>query len=185
MTKITRYINTDSTDYTIVHYTFDMYTKANCLLKYYSPNKDIFEANEIVSGIYLGNINSAYDFDKLKSLGITHVISVIEGFIPPYPDDFNYLVINALDTQNTNLFDSFETSNDFIDDAIMDNSKILIHCQAGRSRSVSILAAYMIKNFGMDVDMTLSLIKNKRSIIEPNQYFVTQLKRYYNEMFNP
>ena len=49
MAKITRYINTDSTDYTIVHYTFDVYTKANCLLKYYSPNKDIFEANEIVS----------------------------------------------------------------------------------------------------------------------------------------
>jgi len=67
----------------------------------------------------------------------------------------------------------------------MDNSKILIHCQAGRSRSVTILAAYMIKNFSFDVDTTLNLIKNKRSIIEPNQYFVTQLKRYYNEMFNP
>lgn len=185
MANITRYINIDSTDYSIVHYTFDIYTKANCLLKYYSPNKDIFEANEITDYLYLGNINSVYDFNKLKSLGITHIISVIEGFIPPYPNDFNYLVINALDTLNTNLFDSFETSNDFIDDAVMNNSKVLIHCQAGRSRSVTILSAYMIKTFGFDVDTTLNLIKNKRPIIEPNQYFISQLKRYYNDMFNP
>ena len=149
MTKDIKYVNTKTSDYRVVQYTFDMYTKANCLLKYYSNNKNIFEANEIINGIYLGNINSVYDIEKLKRLGITHIISVIGGFIPPYPDDFNYLVINALDTQNTNLFDSFETSNDFIDDAIMDNSKILIHCQMGRSRSVTILAAYMIKNFGM------------------------------------
>jgi hypothetical protein len=184
MAKITRYIDTNTTDYSVIQYTFDMYTKANCLLKYYSPNKDIFEANEIITGIYLGNINSVYDIEKLKNLGITHIISVIGGFIPPYPDDFNYLVINALDTSNTELFDKFDVSNDFIDDAMMDNSKILIHCQAGRSRSATILAAYMIRTFGMEVDLTLSLIKNKRSIIEPNKYFVSQLKKYYDDLFS-
>lgn len=184
MSKIVKYIDAKTTDYTVVQYTFDIYTKANCLMKYYGYNRNVFEANEILSGIYLGNINSVYDFDKLKSLGITHIISVIEGFIPPYPDDFNYLVINALDTQNTNLIDSFEVSNDFIDDAVMDNSKILIHCQAGRSRSVTILAAYMIKTFGMEVELVLNLIRNKRSIIEPNKYFVSQLEKYYNELFN-
>jgi protein-tyrosine phosphatase len=184
MAKLTRYIDTNSTDYSIVHYTFDIYTKANCLIKYYSPNKDIFEANEIITGVYLGNINSVYDIEKLKSLGITHIISVIEGFIPPYPDDFNYLVINALDTQNTDLFDTFDVSGDFIDDAIMDDSKILIHCQAGRSRSATILAAYIIKTFGIEVGLVISLIKNKRSIIEPNKYFVSQLENYYAELFN-
>ena len=65
MAKITRYIDTNTTDYSVIQYTFDMYTKANCLLKYYSPNKDIFEADEILSGIYLGNINSRCSFCKL------------------------------------------------------------------------------------------------------------------------
>lgn len=184
MSKIVKYIDAKTTDYTVVQYTFDIYTKANCLMKYYGYNRNIFEANEILNGIYLGNINSVYDFDKLKSLGITHIISVIGGFIPPYPDDFNYLVINALDTPYTELSDNFDTANDFIDDAIMDNSKILIHCQAGRSRSATILAAYIIKTFGIEVGLVISLIKNKRSIIEPNKYFVSQLENYYAELFN-
>lgn len=182
MSKIVKYIDTKTTDYTVVQYTFDIYTKANCLLKYYSNNKDIFEANEIMKGIYLGNINSVYDIEKLKSVGITHVISVIGGFIPPYPEDFNYLVINALDTSNTDLFENFESTNDFIDDAMMENSNILIHCQAGRSRSVTILAAYIIKTFGLDVKTTIDIIKNKRNIIEPNKYFINQLERYYNSL---
>ena len=84
---------------------------------------------------------------------------------------------------NTELLDNFDTSNDFIDDAIMDNSNILIHCQAGRSRSVTILAAYIIKTFGIDVDTTLDIIKNKRRIIKPNKYFVSQLEKYYTELF--
>ena len=65
---------------------------ANCLMKYYGYNTNVFEANEILNGIYLGNINSVYDIERLKSIGITHIISVIGGFVPPYPVDFNYLV---------------------------------------------------------------------------------------------
>lgn len=183
MTKDIKYVDTKTSDYSIVQYTFDMYTKANCIIKYYSNNRNIFEANEIIKGVYLGNINSVYDIEKLKNIGITHVISVIGGFIPPYPEDFKYLVINALDTQYTNLIDNFDTANDFIDDAIMDDSKILIHCQAGRSRSATILAAYFIKTFGIDVRMAIDLIKNERCIIEPNNYFVSQLEKYYNNLF--
>ena len=65
---------------------------------------------------------------------------------------------------------------------MMENSNILIHCQAGRSRSVTILAAYIIKTFGLDVKTTIDIIKNKRNIIEPNKYFINQLERYYNSL---
>ena len=55
---------------------------------------------------------------------------------------------------------------------------------AGRSRSVTILAAYIIKKYGLNVKNTISSIKNKRSIIEPNLYFVNQLYEYYNKLYN-
>jgi protein-tyrosine phosphatase len=54
---------------------------------------------------------------------------------------------------------------------------------AGRSRSVTILAAYIIKITGMDVETTLSTIKAKRNIIEPNEYFISQLEEYYKELY--
>jgi len=34
MSKIVKYIDAKTTDYTVVQYTFDIYTKANCLMKY-------------------------------------------------------------------------------------------------------------------------------------------------------
>jgi protein-tyrosine phosphatase len=84
-----------------------------------------------------------------------------------------------MDDENTNLDMVFEDSNKFIDDAFENNGNILIHCMMGRSRSVTIVAAYLINNFGMNVDEILSLMKSKRNIIEPNKYFEKQLRNYY------
>ena len=178
--KNIEYINIESTDYSLVYYAFDLYTKCNCLYKYYSNNENNFEANEIIYGLYIGNLNSVYDINGLKNEGITEIISVIAGFEPPYPNDFNYLIINALDNENTNLMKSFEKTNEFIQKAFYENKKVLIHCQAGRSRSATILAAYLIKTFGMNSKTVLEIIKSKRSIIQPNKYFSKQLEEYYN-----
>jgi protein-tyrosine phosphatase len=138
-----------------------------------------FEGSEMINGLYVGSIDSTYDIKTLKSKGITHIISVLPGFTPPYPDDFKYMVINAMDDENTNLDMIFEDSNNFIDDAFANKGNILIHCMMGRSRSVTIAAAYLIHTFGMNVDEVLSIMKNKRNIIQPNKYFEKQLRKYY------
>ena len=179
----TKYIECNSTDYTMVKYTYDLFAKVNCFVKYYSNKENIFEANEVIQGIYLGDINSVYDIKKLKEIGITNIISVISGFIPPYPNDFNYLVINALDNTNTSLLTHFEETNCFIDDAFINNGKVLIHCQYGRSRSATILSAYIIKSFGMDVKNSLNVVKSKRDIIQPNEHFIKELKEYYSSLY--
>ena len=105
------------------------------------------------------------------------------GFIPPYPNDFKYLQLNALDTTNTDLSNNFESANEFINDAIENKGKILIHCMAGRSRSATILLAYMIKSFGLTIEMALNSVILKRPIVEPNQYFMKQLQEYYDKLY--
>lgn len=177
------FINVGTTDYSIKYYMNNLYTKANCSLLSNMNNDNKFEADEIIPGVYLGNIYSAYDIKKLKELGITHIISVLAGFTPPHPEDFNYLVINALDSVNTDLQESFGKSNEFIDDAFGNCGNVLIHCMAGRSRSVTILSAYMIKTFRSTVETTLSLIKKERSIIDPNKHFKQQLNMYYDACY--
>ena len=173
--------NAPTTDYSIIYYGSYGVNKIKSLFTYSFGGK--FEANEIIKDIYLGNIDSCYDYDELKKLKITHIISVIEGFEPTYPDKFNYFVINALDTLNTELKDCFELTNKFIDDALNNNGKVLIHCMAGRSRSATILGAYLIKNFGVDVKNAIASIKVRREIIEPNENFVNQLDNYYKELY--
>ena len=176
--------NSDTTDYTLLYFISDIYTKANCILKSYRNNDNTFEANEIMDGLYLGNINSVYDYKKLKELGITHIISVLAGFEPPFPNDFEYLVINALDTTNTILHKNFEASNQFIEEAFENNGKVLVHCMAGRSRSATILAAYIISKFGMNTENAIKSMQSKRDIVQPNNYFMSQLKNYYTELYN-
>ena len=173
----------ETTDFNIVYYANDAYVKTNCILRQFYSTKNIFEANEIIDGMFLGNINSAYDIEKLQEIGITHVISVLAGFIPPYPNDFKYLQLNALDTTNTDLSNNFESANEFINDAIENKGKILIHCMAGRSRSATILLAYMIKSFGLTIEMALNSVILKRPIVEPNKYFMKQLQEYYDKLY--
>ena len=181
---VIKFDESHTTDYNVVYYANNFYVKTNCILRQYMNTDGIFEANNIVDNIYLGNINSVYDIKKLKELGITHIVSVIAGFIPPYPEDFSYLVINALDTTNTDMFDNFNTANDFINDAIDNDGKVLIHCMAGRSRSATIVSAYIIKKFGMDPKNTVNSIKSKREIVQPNDSFLEQLDKYYNMLYN-
>ena len=142
--------------------------------------EDKFEANEVVSGIYIGGIESSYDKSELKRLNITHIISAIPGYEPQYPNEFKYLVINSLDDENTKIKEIFEDTNSFIDEAFCERGNILVHCLRGVSRSSTIVCAYLISTFALNYDDVLTIIQNKRNIVQPNPYFQKQLRDYYN-----
>ena len=181
MTIITKTINEN--DNTITYYGYHFMNRMNGNLRYYNVLESNFEATEIIDGVYLGSLESSYDINTLKKKGITHIISVLAGYVPPFPDDFNYFVINTLDTEQSNLSDAFEDCGNFISDAISTNGNVLVHCAYGRSRSATILASFLINSYGMDVDRILSLLKSKRDIVEPNPHYVKQLKVYYRNKY--
>lgn len=52
----------------------------------------------------------------------------------------------------------------FIHDAVSSDEKILVHCHAGRSRSVCVVAVYLAKYGGYTRDSALALIRGKREI---------------------
>lgn len=174
--------NVTSEDYNIFYYTQIPYIRTQQLLLNYCLYPT-FEANEIINGVYLGNIDSSHDYKKLKELGITDIVSVVAGYQPPFPNEFNYLVVEATDSETTSLSEVFNRSNDFIDKVFENNGKVLIHCVAGRSRSVTILAVYLINKFGMNVQDIIDIIKRKRNIICPNSGFVKQLEEYHTLLY--
>ena len=170
------YIDVPSDD---VKLPYSLYTKLyQNIIPYYHTNPQ-FEAHEILPGVYLGNILSSYDKIGLTNLNISHIISVIEGYEPPFPNDFNYLVVNSLDTKNTNISEIFNKTNDFLENVYENKKNVLIHCSYGISRSTTILCAFIIKKFGINVQRSLEMIKNKRSIVNPNSGFIEQLNQFY------
>ena len=134
---------TISNDLSVVYYSYALMNKLNGSLRYHNFLQNTFEANQIVDGLYLGSLSSAFDRSTLKNKGITHIISVLAGFEAPYPDEFNYLVINALDNQSSNLKEVFTETSDFISDAFYNNGKVLVHCAYGRSRSAILFKSWM------------------------------------------
>ena len=171
------YKDVQSKDNLFLYYWYQLYGRVQSSFEYYNVFST-FEASEIIPNLYLGNIDSCFDKTELKKRNIKKVISVIAGFIPPYLKDFDYVVINAMDTLHTKIDESFDLACNEIKKSLDNKDSILVHCVAGRSRSCSIILAYLIRECNINLDEGLKLVKMKRPIIEPNASFVLQLKKF-------
>ncbi|CAN6445874.1 unnamed protein product [Victoria cruziana] len=133
---------------------------------------------QIEPGLFLGSVGVAYNKDALKNSNITHILVVAKSLGSPYPGDFHYKKIEVLDTRDTNLEQYFDECFSFIDDAKEKGGGVLVHCFAGRSRSVTIVLAYLMKKRNMSLIEALDHVKNKRPQIAPNEGFIMQLHNF-------
>jgi len=127
----------------------------------------------IIDNVYLGNAFDAVNYYKLSDNNIKKIINVTKDIQNYYPEDIDYLNIEINDTNNDTIDNNFIKAYDFICDS--GDCNILIHCFAGRSRSVSIVAHYLINKHNMDIDEAILFIKNKRPFINPNINFIKEL----------
>lgn len=63
------------------------------------------------------------------------------------------------------------------------NGKILVHCQAGISRSATICIAYLIKKKRIRMEEAYEFVKSRRQLISPNFNFMTQLMEFEDQIF--
>jgi len=146
-----------------------------------SPTKDIenHPASQVTGFLYVGNMKDAGDVDILHRLGIDHVLNVTTT-TPAYAraPDIVYKQLLAADNGYQNLKQYFDEAFAFIDLARKAGGAVLIHCQAGVSRSPTIAVAYLIKNFPMSMVDAYRFVKSRRSIISPNLNFMGQLLEF-------
>ncbi|GMH94501.1 hypothetical protein TL16_g12923 [Triparma laevis f. inornata] len=82
--------------------------------------------------------------DLLTSLSVTSIINCCSPRTGH--DNFRYLHLNLIDEVGFDIKPSFESAREFIDDS---TGKILIHCNAGMSRSVSVAIDWLMVRKGM------------------------------------
>jgi len=136
-------------------------------------------ATKVADFLFLGNINDAANTETLTALGIDHVLNVT-AVSPSYQmsNKITYKQLLAADNGSQNIKQYFDEAFLFIDAAKKSGGSVLIHCQAGVSRSPTIAIAYLIKYFSMKMLDAYQYIKIRRSIISPNLNFMGQLLEF-------
>jgi len=141
-----------------------------------------FAASEIVESLFLGNIWDVGLKEDMKTLGITHILSVATGASPSFKNSFTYLHIDIRDVVEDDLLQHFESACKFIHEGLTSGGKVLVHCMQGRSRSSSCLIAYLIKHKDMSLEEALAHTKAQRDIVKPNEGFMEQLRTFESNL---
>jgi len=141
-----------------------------------------FDAQEIVPGLYLGDVYAAHNSKELQKRNITHVVTCTVGVAPPYPEHFRYMHLQILDCAAESIHEHFAETSAFISKAIESGGTVLVHCIRGVSRSATIVAAYLMTALKMSADEAVDKIREQRPIARPNYGFMIQLAMYGAKM---
>ena len=133
------------------------------------PNQECKNViDNIIDNIYLGNYQSHKNFNGS--------IINLSDYDYTINNKYNLLRINISDSReaNENIAQYFTKCIDFIETNKDDN--ILIHCNEGVSRSVTIVLAILIKKYNYDLKSAIEFVKSKRTHpTAPKRHFLKQL----------
>jgi len=140
-------------------------------------------AQEVVPGLYIGNVRAAQDRDQLRRLGVTHVVDVSAYDYRPVPG-IVYLRLPIPDVPEFDIRTVLGATNGFLRTALRPGAggRVLVHCMVGRSRSASVVLAYMMAFHRLTYDEALGHLQRARPIVKPNHGFDAQLRAYEREL---
>ncbi|XP_045295641.1 dual specificity phosphatase 29 isoform X1 [Leopardus geoffroyi] len=139
--------------------------------------------NEVWPQLYIGDEATALDRYGLQKAGFTHVLNAAHGRWnvdtgPDYYSDMaiEYHGVEADDLPTFDLSVFFYPAAAFIDAALShDHSKILVHCVMGRSRSATLVLAYLMIHKNMTLVDAIQQVAKNRCVL-PNRGFLKQLR---------
>lgn len=135
---------------------------------------------EILSHLYLGCRKVAASLQHLKDCGITRILNVTNSEPNNFESlgNFEYKQIAVEDSHEVNMLKYLPEAFRFIEEARVKNEKVLVHCHAGMSRSVTVILAYLMKYNHHTLDSAYDYVKQVKSNISPNFGFMGQLLEF-------
>uniref|UniRef100_A0A3P9HW13 Dual specificity phosphatase 19b n=1 Tax=Oryzias latipes TaxID=8090 RepID=A0A3P9HW13_ORYLA len=128
--------------------------------------------------LLLGSQDAAHDIDTLQRFKVSHVLNVAYGVSNLFPHQMVYKTIQILDLPDTDITSYLKESSTFIDQAKEQDGVVLVHCNAGVSRSPSVVIGYLMIREGLSFDDAFSQVKQARPSSRPNSGFYQQLQNY-------
>ncbi|KZC09638.1 Dual specificity protein phosphatase 19, partial [Dufourea novaeangliae] len=136
-------------------------------------NKPDLQVAHIIPGLFLSSQDPVVNFDILQEHSIRNILSI--GIDTPVKfDSIKYYHCDLLDLPESDISESIKKCIKIIGENRGEN--ILIHCNAGVSRSPTIVISYLMISEGLSFDHAYNKVRAVRNCIKPNEGFIRQLQ---------
>ena len=130
------------------------------------------DPNEIIPGLYIGNMNAARDTQFFKNNKIEAVLNMTPD-VPHYfvskTGDVEYMRLNVNDSLKTEdfnkMFKYFPSGISFIyKNHNLEGKNVLVHCHAGVQRSAAMVVAYLMLIYRTPLKKAIDMVIKKRPV---------------------
>ncbi|PQQ18103.1 dual specificity protein phosphatase PHS1-like [Prunus yedoensis var. nudiflora] len=133
----------------------------------------------ITSCLFIGGALAARSVFTLQRLGITHILCLCSNEIgqsdSQFPDLFKYKNFSICDNDDSNISGIFDEAISFIDHVEQIGGKVLVHCFEGRSRSATLVLAYLMLRKNRTLLEAWNSLKQVHRRAQPNDGFAKVL----------
>lgn len=139
-----------------------------------------WDACAVEPALFIGSLSAAMNRPALDAFGITHILSVMHDWRREKEggDEFVRKFVEVQDNAGAAvvLAAAFQECYTWIRDALKDEGRVLVHCQAGISRSSTMMCSYLMQCYCLSMDDALKQIRHVRPMVMPNSAFLQQLR---------
>ncbi|MEO0325323.1 MAG: dual specificity protein phosphatase [Myxococcota bacterium] len=125
----------------------------------------------------------------LRAEGTTHVCSCLEGHVFPKVGflgrDFETLQLPLRDAMDEDVARFFPDFFAFAREAAQGGGRLLVHCEAGVSRSATLAIAQLMETGRLSFFTAFERVRAKRPGVLPNLGFASQLQRFERPQLGP
>jgi len=136
--------------------------------------------------LFLGNLDNARKECTVKEFGIQYLLSILSD--DEEDPEITYhghqrLLLKAQDTEGEDISKLFGPACQFLQKVHAKNARVLVHCVAGRSRSASVVLAFLMRHWRMALSDAFAYVKEKRPCVLPSDSFWRQLEAEELKLF--
>jgi protein-tyrosine phosphatase len=120
----------------------------------------------ITDQVAIGNYVDAQDRALLKDAGIRSVLGLTSALEGAQPSALGLQRIEIIPLEDGPGNDPrlLKSAIDILENLVANSGPVLVHCHAGRSRSVVVVAAYLMRTLGLDAEAALAQVASKKEI---------------------
>ncbi|XP_028967543.1 dual specificity phosphatase 28-like [Galendromus occidentalis] len=139
------------------------------------------EMSQITESLYLSGVGGL-TAENIEKNEISHIVNCTKELLAHDIPGVTETRFPLFDLPTEDIKKFFHSAADLLNQKIKSGGKVVVHCFAGKSRSTSIVLAYLMKHRGMSLREAFLYVRDRRSIAEPNLGFFRQLIEFEGEI---